>query len=90
MLINFVIWIALGAVIGWLAGIVMRSSHGTLINIAIGIVGALLGGWIFSALGLTGANINQGNFSPMAVLVSFVGAVILLGVVNLIQRGRLR
>lgn len=88
-IINFVIWIVVGAIIGWLAGIVMRSNGGVLLNIVVGIVGALLGGWLLGGLFNTGT-INQGDFSLSGLLVSFLGAIILLAIVNLVRRGSAR
>ena len=91
-MINFILWLLFGALVGWLASIVMRTNaqQGALLNIVVGIVGAFLGGFLASALGLPNANINQGNFSLTALIVSFVGAVILLAIVNLVRRGSTR
>ena len=84
--------IAIGAVAGWLASIVMRTDaqQGALLNIVVGIVGAFLGGLLFNLLGLGGGNINDNNFNLGALLVSFIGAVVLLGIVNLVRRGSVR
>ena len=88
---NFIIWLVVGGVIGWLASIVMKTDdqQGTLLNVVVGIVGAMLGGWFISPLIGVGT-INQDNFSLPAMLVSFVGAAILLAIVNLVRRGRVR
>ena len=88
---NFIIWLVVGGVIGWLASIVMKTNEqqGTFLNIVVGIVGAMLGGWFISPLVGVGT-INQDNFSLPAMLVSFVGAAILLAIVNLVRRGRVR
>jgi len=85
---NFIIWIVVGGVLGWLASIVMRTdaSQGMLLNVIVGIVGALLGGWLLAPLFGTGT-INQNDFSISSLLVSFLGAVILLAIVNLLRRG---
>ena len=90
-MINFILWLLFGALIGWLASIVMRTDaqQGALMNIIVGIVGAFLGGLLFSFLGMNGANINDG-FSLWSLLVSFIGAVVLLGIVNMFTRGRVR
>jgi uncharacterized membrane protein YeaQ/YmgE (transglycosylase-associated protein family) len=74
---NLIIWLIVGGVLGWLASIV------------IGIVGALLGGWLLSPL-LGAGTINQSDFSLGGLLVSFLGAVVLLAVVNLVKRGSVR
>ncbi|WP_132137679.1 GlsB/YeaQ/YmgE family stress response membrane protein [Pseudoduganella sp. UC29_71] len=88
---NFIIWIVIGGIIGWLASMVMKTDaqQGILLNMVVGIVGALLGGWLLSPLFGAGT-INADDFSALSLLVSFLGAVILLGIVNLIFRGRLR
>jgi uncharacterized membrane protein YeaQ/YmgE (transglycosylase-associated protein family) len=90
--INFILWLVFGALVGWLASIVMRTDaqQGALLNIVVGIVGAFLGGLIFNLLGIGGSNINSNDFSLGSLLVSFVGAVILLGIVNMFRRGSVR
>lgn len=89
---NFIIWLIIGGIIGWLASIVMRTDgqQGIILNIIVGIVGAFLGGFLGSALGITGANINDSGLSVTSFVVSLVGAIILLGIVNLIRRGSVR
>ena len=91
-MINFILWLLFGALVGWLASIVMRTDaqQGALLNIVVGIVGAFLGGLLFNLLGLGGGNINDNNFNLGALLVSFIGAVVLLGIVNLVRRGSVR
>lgn len=88
---NFIIWLIVGGLIGWAASLVMRTDaqQGVFLNVVVGIVGALLGGWLISPLIGVGT-INQDNFSLPALLVSFVGAAILLAIVNLLRRGRAR
>ncbi len=85
---NFIIWIVVGGILGWLASLVMRTDaqQGLLLNIVVGIVGALLGGWLLAPLFGTGT-INQNDFSMSSLLVSFLGAVVLLAIVNLLRRG---
>jgi len=85
---NFIIWIVVGGILGWLASLVMRTdaSQGLLLNVVVGIVGALIGGWLLAPLFGTGT-INQNDFSLSSLLVSFLGAVILLAIVNLVRRG---
>ena len=80
-----------GGVIGWLASIVMKTNgqQGIVLNVIVGIVGAMLGGWFISPLIGVGT-INQDNFSLPALLVSFLGAAILLAIVNLVRRGSAR
>lgn len=85
---NFIIWIVVGGILGWLASLVMRTDaqQGLLLNVVVGIVGALLGGWLLAPLFGTGT-INQNDFSISSLLVSFLGAIILLAIVNLLRRG---
>lgn len=88
---NFVIWILAGGIAGWLASIVMRTDaqQGALMNIIVGIVGAFVAGLLLTPM-LGISTINQNNFSFPAFMVSVLGAVILLGIVNLIRRGAVR
>ena len=83
---NIIIWLVVGGLIGWAASTVMRSRESILLNIVVGIVGAALGGWFLSPL-FGVSTINQSNFSASSLLVSFLGAVILLVIVNLVRRG---
>jgi len=84
---NFVIWLIAGAVVGWVASRIMKTSgqQGLIIDIVVGIVGALLAGYFLSPL-LGVSTINQGNFSIPALLMSLAGAVILLFLVRLVRR----
>lgn len=88
---NFIIWLLVGGIIGWLASLLMKTDgqQGIILNVIVGIVGAMLGGWFISPLVGVGT-INQDNFSLPALLVSFVGAAILLAIVNLFRRGAAR
>lgn len=90
-MINFIIWIILGGILGWLASIIMRTDNqqGILLNIIVGIVGAFLAGLILSPL-FGVPTINQNNFSIASLLISLLGAIILLGIVNLFRRGAVR
>jgi uncharacterized membrane protein YeaQ/YmgE (transglycosylase-associated protein family) len=85
---NFIIWIVIGGLIGWAASIVMKTDaqQGVVMNVVVGIVGALVGGWLLSPLFGTGT-INQNDFSLASLAVSLLGAIILLAVVNLLRRG---
>ena len=81
---NILIWIIVGGLIGWLASLVVGTDkeQGLLLNVVVGIVGALLAGWILTPL--FGADtINQSDFSISALLASFAGAVVLLLVVTI-------
>ena len=84
---NLIVWLVVGGIIGWLASIVMRTDaqQGILLNIVVGIVGAFIGGLIFS-----GGSINNAGLNLYSFLVSLLGAVILLAIVNLFRRGSVR
>jgi uncharacterized membrane protein YeaQ/YmgE (transglycosylase-associated protein family) len=86
---NIIIWLVVGGLIGWAASTLMRTREGLLLNVVVGIVGAAFGGWLLSPL-VGVSTINQSNFSVPSLLVSFLGAVILLVVVNLVRRGAAR
>ena len=88
---TFLAWIIIGGILGWLASLVMRTDaqQGLLLNIVVGIVGARLGGWLLAPLVGTGT-INQDDFSLSSLIVSFLGAVILLAIVNLFRRKSIR
>jgi len=85
---NFIIWLVVGGLIGWVASMIMRTDaqQGVILNVVVGIVGALLGGWFLAPMFGTGT-INQNDFSVAGLGVSLLGAVILLAIVNLIRRG---
>ena len=86
-MIGIIIWLVIGGIIGWLASIIMRTDaqQGMLMNVVVGIVGAVIGGLIAG-----GGSINNNYMNPRAWLFSLIGAVILLGLINLFRRGRLR
>ncbi|MBC7780813.1 MAG: GlsB/YeaQ/YmgE family stress response membrane protein [Proteobacteria bacterium] len=88
---NFILWLVVGGVVGWIASMIMKTDkeQGLFLNIVVGIVGALIGGWVLSPL-VGVSTINQSNFSIASMVVSLVGAVILLGIVNIFRRSRVR
>lgn len=88
---NFLIWLIVGGLIGWLASMLMKTNdqQGVILNVVVGVVGAMIAGWFVSPLVGVGT-INQSDFSLAALFVSFVGAVILLAIVNLFRRGTAR
>ena len=85
-MVNIIVWLILGGIIGWLASIVMRTDaqQGIILNIVVGIVGAFLSGIIFHH------DMNNGDFSLIALFEAFIGAVILLAIVKLVRRGSVR
>ena len=88
---NLIIWLIVGGIIGWLASKIMNTDaqQGIGLNIVVGIVGALLAGWLITPL-VGGATINQSDFSLSGLLISLLGAIVLLAIVNLFRRGRAR
>jgi uncharacterized membrane protein YeaQ/YmgE (transglycosylase-associated protein family) len=88
---GIILWIIVGGIIGWIASIIMRTDaqQGVLLNIVVGIVGALLAGFLLAPLFGTGT-INSSDFSLSGLLVSLLGAVVLLAIVNLFRRGTVR
>lgn len=88
---NLIIWLIVGGILGWLASLVMGTDRqqGLILNILVGIGGALIAGFVLTPL-LGVGTINQNDFSLAGLIVSFVGALILLAVVNLFRRGSVR
>ncbi|TWG89075.1 putative membrane protein YeaQ/YmgE (transglycosylase-associated protein family) [Luteimonas sp. J16] len=87
---GIIIWLIVGGIVGWLASIIMKrdAQQGIILNIVVGIVGALIGGWLIGPL-LGAGSINDG-ITVMSFIVSLIGAVILLAIVNLFRRGSVR
>ena len=88
---NFIIWLIVGGIIGWLASMIMRTDgqQGIILNVIVGIVGSFLGGWLIAPL-LGPGTVNSGDFSIMGRVAALIGAIILLAIVNLFRRGRVR
>lgn len=84
---GLILWLVIGGIVGWLASIVMRTDaqQGIVLNVVVGIVGAFIGGLIF-----TGGSINSSGLSLYTFLTSLVGAIVLLAIVNLVRRGSVR
>jgi uncharacterized membrane protein YeaQ/YmgE (transglycosylase-associated protein family) len=87
--VNFILWLVIGGLLGWVASMIMGTNarQGLILNIVVGIVGAFLGGLLLAPLFGTGT-INQSDFSIGSLLVSLLGAVILLAIVNFFRRRR--
>ena len=81
---DILLWIVLGLIAGVLASMVMRGGFGILGDIVVGIVGALLGGWLFSALGAGGVT----GFNLWSIFVAFVGACLLIALLRLLSGRR--
>ncbi len=86
---GIIIAIIVGGIIGWLASIVMRTDaqQGILLNVIVGVVGSFIGTWIG---GMFGSGASLSVFSPIGLLWSLIGAVVLLAIVNLVRRGSVR
>jgi uncharacterized membrane protein YeaQ/YmgE (transglycosylase-associated protein family) len=81
---NIILWIIFGALAGWIASIIMgrNSQMGALANIIVGVLGALIGGFLFNALGASGVS----GFNLYSLIVAIIGAVVLLFIVGLFRR----
>jgi uncharacterized membrane protein YeaQ/YmgE (transglycosylase-associated protein family) len=88
--VNIIIWLIVGGVLGWLASLVMKTDaqQGIFLNVIVGIVGALVAGFVIAPMLGTGT-INTNDFSISGLVVSFLGAVVLLAIVNFFRRGRI-
>jgi uncharacterized membrane protein YeaQ/YmgE (transglycosylase-associated protein family) len=88
---NFIIWLIVGGLIGWVASMIMRTDaqQGVVLNVVVGIIGAFLGGWLIAPM-IGSGTINSNDFSIYGLISSLIGAVILLAIVNLFRRGRVR
>lgn len=83
---NIIVWLIIGGLIGWVASVVMGTDgrQGLLLNIVVGIIGAALGGWLFGGV-LSTSTINQGNMSLSGIMVSLVGAIILIAALKMFR-----
>jgi uncharacterized membrane protein YeaQ/YmgE (transglycosylase-associated protein family) len=88
---GILIYLIVGGLIGWIASIIMRTDaqQGIILNVVVGIIGALIAGFLVAPHLGTGT-INSGDFTVTGLLVSLVGAIILLAIVNLFRRGTVR
>lgn len=84
---GIIMWLIVGGVVGWLASLIMRTDgqQGIFLNVVVGIIGAAIGGLILGR-----GEINNSPLTVTTFLVSLAGAVVLLGIVNLVRRGSLR
>jgi uncharacterized membrane protein YeaQ/YmgE (transglycosylase-associated protein family) len=91
MTMNLIVWLVVGGILGWLASIVMKTDgqQGLILNVIVGVVGALIAGFVIAPMLGTGT-INTNDFSISGLIVSFVGAVLLLAIVNMVRRGTAR
>jgi uncharacterized membrane protein YeaQ/YmgE (transglycosylase-associated protein family) len=90
---GLILALIIGGIIGWLASIVMRTDaqQGILLNIVVGIVGSLLGSFLLGRFfGADGTLMSGDSLDGGTLLAAFVGAILLLAVVNLFRRGAVR
>ncbi|TIX49203.1 GlsB/YeaQ/YmgE family stress response membrane protein [Alteraurantiacibacter aquimixticola] len=87
---GWIIAIIVGGVAGWLASKVMNrdASMGIFWNVVVGCIGSLIGNWLSGPL--FGVQGSVQEFSLTGLIIAIIGAVVLLGIVNLVQRGRVR
>jgi len=83
---GIILWIVFGALVGWIASIIMKtdSQQGTILNIVVGIVGAVVGGWVMGTVGESGVS-GVSGFNLYIFLVALVGSVILIAVVKALR-----
>jgi uncharacterized membrane protein YeaQ/YmgE (transglycosylase-associated protein family) len=86
---NLILWLVIGGLVGWVASLIMGTDarQGMVLNVVVGIVGALLAGFVLTPL-IGGGTINSGDFSAVGLLTSLVGSVLLLFIVSLARRNR--
>jgi uncharacterized membrane protein YeaQ/YmgE (transglycosylase-associated protein family) len=88
---GLILALIMGGIMGWLASKVMNrdAQMGIFWNVVVGCVGSVLGRFLFGGL-IGGGSLRADAFDPLTLLTSFIGAVVLLAIVNFIQRGRAR
>ena len=81
---GIILWIVFGALVGWIASIIMKTNaeQGALLNIIVGIVGAVIGGWVMNSFGESGV----GGFNIYSFLVALLGACVLIAIVKFFRR----
>ena len=79
---GILLWIIFGSIAGWIASMITKTNNGLLMDIVVGIVGAVIGGWIMNSLGSVGTT----GFNLWSLLVAILGAVVLLVIVKAVRR----
>ena len=79
---NIILWVILGAVAGWIADMIMKSDHGVIEDVILGVVGAFVGGFILNFLGQSGVT----GFNIYSLIVAVIGAVVLIFLGRLIHK----
>lgn len=82
MLVSILVWIVFGALAGWIASIIMKTSGSLLTDIIVGIIGAFIGGYVFNFFGRSGVT----GFNLYSLLVAVIGAIVLLFIVKALRR----
>ncbi len=82
MLVSLLLWIVLGAIAGWIASMIVKSNQSLGLDVVVGIVGAVIGGWVMNLFGAAGAT----GFNLYSLIVAILGSVILLTIVKMIRR----
>jgi len=92
MIVNIIAWIVLGAIAGYIATFLVRGNEGLGVigHIALGIVGALIGGFICSVLNIGSGGAQNGDINIVSIIVSVIGAIIVVFVANFFMRGSRR
>ncbi len=83
---GIILWLVFGAIVGWIASAITGSREGLFMDIVVGIVGSVLGGWIMSLFGNTGVT----GFDLYSFIVAILGAVVLLAIVKAIRGSSVR
>jgi uncharacterized membrane protein YeaQ/YmgE (transglycosylase-associated protein family) len=81
---SIIVWIVFGLIVGVIASIIMRRGGGLIENTILGVIGAVVGGWIFNELGRAGVT----GFNLYSMMVATIGAVLVLVVYHAFRRGR--
>jgi uncharacterized membrane protein YeaQ/YmgE (transglycosylase-associated protein family) len=81
-MMNIIILIIFGALVGWVASLIVGTNEGLVLNIVLGIVGSVIGGWLMDFFGQSGVT----GFNVYSFLVALLGAVVLLVIVKAIRR----
>jgi len=81
---GIILWIIFGALVGWIASLIMKTDaqQGILLNIIIGVIGAVIGGWLMSIIGESGVR----GFNLYSILVALLGACVLIAIVKALRR----
>jgi len=84
MIIDIIVWLLIGLIAGWLASVVMKTNHqqGTIADIVLGIIGAVVGGYLLSFLNLPGAS----GLSLYSILVAVLGAIVVIVIGRVLYR----